>query len=103
MYTASFDTNDTDFDTFLHDGPAPTRAWRERHEERLHSALWGRRTRLAVTEELERETLLQILDAESMGRHVPAFLERKLARLRARVERLQEQILSLEDQLGPLS
>ncbi len=73
------------------------------HQDLLRAALAGRSTRLAQAEELETELLLRILDAESMRRHVPAFLERKLARVRARIERLQGEVLSLEDRLPTVS
>jgi hypothetical protein len=73
---------------------------REEHERPLRSALSGRRYRLANAEEMETDLLSRIEDGESMRRHVPAFLERKLERVRERIETLQAQILSLEHQLG---
>src|ERR1700733_6807281 len=81
-------------------GPASPSLDRQEHEAPLWSALWGRRSRLANAEETEIDLLCRIEDAESMRRHVPAFLERKLTRVRERIEILHAQILSLEHQLG---
>jgi hypothetical protein len=100
IHEMSLDTSDLAWDSSLHMGPVPMSFLRDAHEEPLRATLSGRRARLATSEELECELLQRIQDAESMRRHVPGFLERKLARVRERIERLQEQILSLEDQLG---
>jgi hypothetical protein len=81
------------------DGPVPATLAQDEHERPLRTALLTRLARLATAEENEIEILSRIEDAESMRRHVPAFLERKLARVRERIEVLHAQVLSLECQL----
>ncbi len=97
----NFAANDTfDFSDDDCAGPSTWAGTREEHERPLRSALSGRRFHLQNAEEIEIDLLSRIEDAESMRRHVPASLERKLERVRERIEILQAQILSLEHQLG---
>jgi hypothetical protein len=97
-------TNHTSDDTFStswndHEGLLPMGFFHDQHERPLRSALSTRRARIDAAEEMASELLSRIQNAESMGRHVPAFLERKLARTRDRLDLLHAQILSLEAQL----
>jgi hypothetical protein len=85
------------------DGLLPMEFVLDEYTRPLKSVLSSRQARLESAEEEEVELLSRIQDAESMRRHVPAFLERKLARVRERVELLRVQILSLEDQLEEAS
>jgi hypothetical protein len=82
-----------------YDGPVPLKLAQEERERPLRSALTSSLERLETAEDTETELLSRIEEAESMCRHVPAFLERKLERVRERIERLQTQVLSLEHQL----
>jgi hypothetical protein len=101
MIHANNDTFETSWND--HDGLLPLEFLLDQHERPLRSALTTRRARLASAEEAQSDLLSRIQNAESMRRHVPAFLERKLARIRDRIELLQGQILSLENQLQGVS
>ena len=97
MFHADIDSFSTSWDD--HDGLLPLGFVHERRARHLEASLAKRRERLAGAEEEESSLFLCIQDAESMGRHVPAFLERKLARVRERLVLLRGQVLSLEAQL----